>query len=119
MTDKRKIGRLGEEAAALYLIKKGYTIRERNYWLPIGEIDIIAIDKDGCTVFVEVKTRKNSDYGYASEFVDAKKQQKLTRTAEAYCGRDIYMRFDIIEVYYKLTDNRMQITEINHIENAF
>ena len=51
--------------------------------------------------------------------MDAKKQQKLTRTAEAYCGRDIYMRFDIIEVYYKLTDNRMQITEINHIENAF
>lgn len=119
MMDKRKIGAAGEEAAARYLVRKGYAIRERNFRLTVGELDIVAIDKDGCTVFVEVKTRKNADYGYPSQFVDRKKQQKLKLTAEMYCDRDIYMRFDVIEVYYELRDNVMYIKEINHIENAF
>ena len=29
------------------------------------------------------------------------------------------MRFDIIEVYYSIENNRMIINEINHIEDAF
>ena len=119
MTDKRKIGEMGEEAAARYLVRKGYVIRDRNFRLRMGELDIVAVDKDGCTVFIEVKTRKNADYGYPSQFVDRKKQQRLKRTAEIYCGKDMYMRFDIIEVYYELRDNIMYIKEINHIENAF
>ena len=119
MMDTRNIGAMGEEAAARYLVRKGYVIRDRNFRLRVGELDIVAIDKDGCTVFVEVKTRKNDDYGYPSQFVNRKKQQRLKRTAEIYCGRDIYMRFDIIEVYYELRNNIMYIMEINHIENAF
>ena len=117
--DKTKIGRIGEDAAARYLMKKGYLICERNYRLRFGELDIIAMSEDGCTVFVEVKTRKNYDFGYASEFVNRKKQQKLRRAAELYAGRDIYMRFDIIEVYYEISDDRIFIKEINHIEDAF
>ena len=117
--DSNRIGKLGEDAAVEYLLGKGYLICERNYRLRLGEIDIIAMSEDGCTVFVEVKTRKNYDFGYASEFVDTKKQQKLKRTAELYAGRDIYMRFDIIEVYYEIQDNEMIIKEINHIEDAF
>ena len=119
MTETGRIGRLGEDAAARGLIKKGYIILERNFRLKTGEIDIVAMDKDGCTVFIEVKTRKNADFGYACEFVDRKKQQKLIRTAEFYCGRDVYMRFDIIEVYYELSESGIKIKEINHIENAF
>ena len=114
-----KIGELGENAAAEYLMKKGYLICERNYRLRSGELDIVAMSDDGCTVFVEVKTRKNYDFGYASEFVNRKKQQKLRRVAELYAGRDIYMRFDIIEVYYEIRDDRIFIKEINHIEDAF
>ena len=119
MIDKRRIGEMGEEAAARYLVRNGYVIRDRNFRLRLGELDIVALDKDGCTVFIEVKTRKNTDFGYPSQFVDRKKQQRLKQTAEIYCGRDIYMRFDIIEVYYELRDNVMYIKEINHIENAF
>ncbi|MBR0365866.1 MAG: YraN family protein [Clostridia bacterium] len=119
MTDTLNIGKFGEDAAAEYLARHGFVILDRNLRFKVGELDIVALDKDGCTVFVEVKTRKNADYGYASEFVDRNKQKKLIRAAEFYSGRDIYMRFDIIEVYYKLCDNKMIVTEINHIENAF
>ena len=104
--EKRDIGIAGENAACAYLSKK-------------GEIDIIAMDRDGCRVFVEVKTRKNRNYGNASEFVDYRKQEKIRRTALAYCGGECYMRFDIIEVYYHLVGDSMKIDEINHIEEAF
>ncbi len=117
--DKREIGIAGENSACAYLSKKGYLIENRNYRLPIGEIDIIAMDKDGCRVFVEVKTRKNRSFGNASEFVDYRKQEKIRRTAMAYTGGDGYMRFDIVEVYYKMAGDRMIIEEINHIEDAF
>lgn len=117
--DKRTIGIAGENAACAFLSKKGYLIERRNFRLPCGEIDIIAMDTDGCRVFVEVKTRKNRDFGNASEFVDYRKQEKIRKTAMAYCGGDGYLRFDIVEVYYSIEDNRMIIDEINHIEDAF
>lgn len=118
--DKTAIGNNGEEAAAQYLKRHGYTVIERNFRLRVGELDIVARDsRDGCLVFVEVKTRKNDAYGFPCEFVTKKKQQRLIRTAELYCGMDIYMRFDIIEVYYEIRENIMYITKINHIEDAF
>ncbi len=54
-TEKRKIGDVGEEVACKYLAKKGYSIIERNYWKPWGEIDIIA-EKPEFISFVEVKS---------------------------------------------------------------
>ncbi len=117
--EKREIGMAGENAACAYLSRKGYLIENRNFRLNFGEIDIIAMDKDGCRVFVEVKTRKNRKFGNASEFVDYRKQEKIRNTAFVYCGGETYMRFDVIEVYYHLEGDRMRIDEINHIEDAF
>lgn len=117
--DKREIGIAGENAACAFLSKKGYLIENRNFRLPFGEIDIIAMDMDGCRVFVEVKTRKNNKFGNVSEFVDYRKQERIRKTAFAYCGGETYMRFDIVEVYYHTENDRMFIDEINHIEDAF
>ncbi|MBQ7976794.1 MAG: YraN family protein [Clostridia bacterium] len=115
MTDKQKIGRLGEDAACEYLRSKGYRVIQKNFLCKTGEIDVICI-KDGCTVFVEVKTRKNSNYGTAAEFVDYRKQQKIKRAAMYYIkNADADMRFDVVEVYH----NNGVVVEINHIENAF
>lgn len=114
------IGTLGEDAAANYLRKKGYIIKKRNFRLKTGEIDIIAADPNGCTVFVEVKARKGTAYGNPSEFVDRRKQEKIRRTALIYMRTDqADMRFDIIEVLYKVIGDTPRITKINHIENAF
>ncbi len=54
-SEKRKIGDLGEGISCNYLKNKGFSIIDRNYWKPWGEIDIIA-SKKGVIHFVEVKT---------------------------------------------------------------
>jgi putative endonuclease len=61
-TEKRKKGDAGEAVACKYLENKGYFVKERNYWKPWGEIDIIS-QKGGILKFIEVKTvtRENPD----------------------------------------------------------
>ena len=115
MSYNQEIGNIGEAAACEFLIRAGYKIIQRNFRCKTGEIDIIAL-QNGCTVFVEVKTRKNTNYGYAAEFVDYRKQLKVKRAAMYFLkSRDVDMRFDVIEVYH----DRGKVTEINHIEDAF
>ena len=117
--NNKEIGAFGEDAACEYLEDNDYEILERNFSLKTGEIDIIA-EKDGCTVFIEVKTRKNNLYGEPSEAVDWKKQRHIRNTALLYIKSvDADMRFDIIEVFYKNSTNGLEVAEINHIRNAF
>lgn len=118
MTTK-EIGDFGEEKACEYLEKNGMTVLKRNFYCRGGEIDIIA--KDGDTiVFAEVKTRLSKEYGTPAEFVDFKKQEKITATALYYLGNDdTDMRFDVIEVMYTMRGDAPCVTEINHIKSAF
>lgn len=115
----KEIGNFGEDKACDFLEKQGMTVLKRNFYARCGEIDIIA--KDGETiVFAEVKTRLSKEYGSPSEFVDYRKQEKIIQTALYYLGNDdIDMRFDVIEVMYKLFGGVMTVTEINHIKSAF
>ena len=118
MTTK-EIGDFGEDAACRYLQGNGMEIIGRNFRIRGGEIDIIA--RDGrTTVFVEVKTRKSSEYGNPCEFVNYRKRQKLIKTALFYLGRDdVQMRFDVVEVLYDMHFGKMYAKTINHIKNAF
>ena len=93
------IGASGEETAVKILKKNGYEIIERNYRTRQGEIDIIA--KDGeYTCFVEVKFRKNDDFGDPGDFIDERKRQKIIKTAQYYAVKngiyDTPMRFDAV-----------------------
>jgi len=93
-------GREGEELAAKFLQEKGYNILETNWRFRHKEIDIIAI-RDDEIVFVEVKTRKNTDFGYPEEAVDYNKQKHLIDAAEAYMidkNLDLNARFDVISI---------------------
>ena len=65
-TLKRRIGDIGEEVVCKYLVNKGYVVRERNYWKPWGEIDIVA-EKPEFISFVEVKTVSRSKNGGEGE----------------------------------------------------
>jgi putative endonuclease len=109
-------GKSGEELVRVYLKNKGYIILESNYRNKIGEIDIIAKDKD-ILVFIEVKTRTSTNYGYAFEAVDYRKQRKIINTSMVYIKyknfKNTQIRYDIIEVYLQ---NQIKI---NHLENAF
>ncbi len=112
-------GKWGEALAAEYLRRKKYKTVAMNYKSRFGEIDIIAENKKEL-VFVEVKLRKNSDFGAPCEFVTERKQEKIRRTAEAYLAEsdfDKLMRFDVIEIY--APKGISEEYTINHIENAF
>ena len=115
MSEKRKIGNLGEQEVVTYLKTKGYKILARNFLKPYGEVDIIAM-KDDIVCFIEVKTRKNTRYGTPREAVNYYKQQRIIKASQAYMIEnkltDYLMRFDVAEV---LVESR----KINLIENAF
>lgn len=51
-----EIGKIGEDRACKFLIKKCYEILGRNYRQKFGEIDIVARGPDRTLVFIEVKT---------------------------------------------------------------
>lgn len=94
-------GKFGEALAERFLRDKGYQIISVNWRYRYWEVDILAKDKD-ILVFVEVKSRKRSDFGYPADFVDEKKQRNLIQAAEAYIelvNYDGEIRFDIISVF--------------------
>lgn len=110
MTNNKRIGNLGEQLAADFLIKNGYTVLERNYRTPYGELDIIAKDTD-TVIFVEVKTRSSARFGTGFEAITAKKQSTLLKCAAHYAetnALDCPMRIDAVEIML----DTMQITHL-------
>lgn len=116
LVNNLKTGLFGEKKAVDYLINKNYNILQKNFRTNIGEIDIIA-EKDDVIAFIEVKTRKNENYGYPYESVTSSKQRKIIKSALAYIKLNSItnkqFRFDIIEIFL---DGEGRI---NHIEDAF
>ncbi len=114
-------GQCGEDAAAGYLKKKGYKIIERNYRNKIGEIDIIAKNKENL-IFVEVKTRSSDKFGTPAEAVTYYKRQRIINCAGWYLAKnptDLNIRFDIIEVYGKFDGSNFSFEKLNHFEQVF
>lgn len=100
MAHKDVVGRTGESIAADHLTAAGYRIITRNWRCPIGELDIVA-ERDGTTVFVEVKTRTGRGYGHPLEAITATKLARLRRLAAAWCaehGPVAHIRLDAIAV---------------------
>jgi putative endonuclease len=115
----KSLGQRGEEEAARYLKRKGYRILARHVDLPLGELDIIAVD--GRTiVFVEVKTRTSADAGHPSEAIDVRKEQRMTQAALAYLKRNGLLkysaRFDVVAITWPAGGRR---PVIEHYQNAF
>lgn len=117
-------GRIGEDAAARYLLLHGYRIYERNFVSGKNEIDIIAAKKN-TYVFCEVKSRVQNygdepSFGRPAAAVNAAKQKNLFAAATTFEGRhrreDMFYRFDVIEVY--LTP-QYKVSHICHMEDAF
>ena len=119
-TDKKLLGRWGEEQAAAYLRSKGWKIVGMNYSTRFGEIDVIAENRR-YLAFVEVKLRKDDRFAAAREFVTQTKQERLRLAAEGWLAGNPTKkqpRFDVIEVYAPQgRDTREPIIE--HFENAF
>lgn len=108
---RHTFGRRGEDAAAEFLRRRGFEILARNVRTAFGEIDAVALDGE-VIVFVEVKARRG---GGGLEAVDARKQRRLTRLAQAFLARAGWLgraaRFDVVAV---ASDGAC-----THVANAF
>lgn len=113
---KNTFGKRGEIIAVNYLKNKGYNILETNYKNKVGEIDIIAMDKN-YIVFVEVKTRMSRFFGDPLEAVDERKQYKIRSVASGYLLQkhktEANCRFDVVSVLGSGDD------DVRHIIDAF
>jgi len=95
-----KIGALGEELAAEYLLKAGFTIRDRNWSDGRREIDIVA-ERNGVLHIVEVKCRKRAGLTLPEEAMTVRKFGLLQQAAANYIethGLDLDVQFDLVAV---------------------
>ena len=116
MEEKHILGKKGEIIAKDYLLKKSYSILEKNWRYLKAEIDLI-VQKDDFIIFVEVKTRSSNNYGAPESFVSDKQQKMIINAANEYIMKnDIEReaRFDIISI---IISNKSE--DIKHIEGAF
>ena len=119
MANHNDLGKWGEDTAAEYLMRKGYTIMERDWQSGHRDLDIIALTEDGeVCVFVEVKTRRNQQFMEPVNAVDYQKIRNLQKAANHYVKYrhiDCDIRFDIISIVG--TPDTEPVIE--HIEDAF
>lgn len=121
----RHLGKLGEKYIENFLSAKNYQIIVTNYHARIGEIDIIALDRENPAkiqlVFIEVKTRKNTLFGGPLETITYQKKQKLIKTTLHFLSNNpkfshYIWRVDLIGLELQ-QDNRLK--NIVHLKNIF
>jgi len=132
-TSSQVLGAWGEDRAAEYLGERGHSVIERNVRTPFGEIDIVTRHKlpaDGNTgrknnapesmiVFVEVKTRSSTEFGFPEQAVNSRKKAHMFASAQAYLQDHPELeddwRVDVVAVYRSRSGRP---PEIIHFENA-
>ena len=99
--DRKSLGAAGEDAAAAFLKKSGFTILSRNYTCRRGEIDIIALD-GRIVCFIEVKTRGPDPLLPPERNVTPAKKRRIRSVARHYLQSrrllDSVCRFDVVSV---------------------
>lgn len=115
---RQNLGQWGENIAAEFLARQGYSIVARNARTAYGEIDLVARQGD-VTVFAEVKTRSNSVFGYPEEAITPRKREHLIESSQAYLQEHPELsgdwRIDVIAI--QRFDHQKEPL-IEHFENA-
>lgn len=109
-------GRRAEQAAAQYYQEQGFSVVDRNHRYRRAEIDLI-VEKEDLLVFVEVKARSSSQFGFPENFVSPAQQARVCVVAEHYIAeRNWHMRirFDIIAIV-----KQAEGWQLTHFEDAF
>lgn len=109
----KDVGDAGEKQACDYLTRKGYKLLAKKFQTKYGEIDLIM--EDGPTlVFVEVKKRRDDQYGPPEEALTPIKKGHIIRSAMIYVKRvrtvERMIRFDVVTI---------DGAGIRHYEDAF
>ena len=110
-------GKFGEKIAERFLVSRGFSILNRNFRAPFGEIDLVA-ERDGCIVFLEVKTRTSERFGSPLSSITETKQKHILKNCRYYLKRydlcDGPCRIDAIAI--KL-DARGKLQSLRHVRN--
>jgi len=116
---RRLFGTKAERAAASFLKRARYRILAKNVRLPMGELDLIALDGE-VIVFAEVRSTASGDIHRPAESVDAVKQKKLSELAVAFLQKHRLLgrtcRFDVLAVSWPPGTKE---PVIEHFVNAF
>lgn len=117
MMQNKELGKKGEEVALRFLKKNGYRILERNYVCKLGEIDIIAKEKETLT-FIEVKTRTSTFFGPPQLAVTPSKQMQLSKAALYFLKEkrleNVKARFDVMAILLEQKGEKIEL-----IKDAF
>jgi putative endonuclease len=120
LDSRPQTGRAAEDLAASLLQKAGFTIVERNWRRPQGELDIVAADGGTC-VFVEVRSRTGTELGHPLESVTPAKRAQVIRAARLYLAEAASpasaYRFDVVAVTFD-PEGRAP-PEVLHLPGAF
>lgn len=136
-TQKQIVGQKGEDEAVKYLKNKGFTVLDRNYLKPWGELDIVA-KKGDWLYFVEVKTvtrqevfevglqvprspTSNPDSYEPEDNIHPWKIKRLSRAINTYLlekkiDDEADWQIDSIAVYL---NSRGELLKIEHLEDIF
>ncbi len=108
--ERQRFGTESERLAEEFLKGKGWTILDRHYTNRYGELDLVAQDGHE-VVFVEVKARRTSEFGYPEESVTAQKIRKIALAANAYLQRHKLVaqpfRVDVIAIEWTVAPPRI------------
>ncbi len=116
---KLRLGAWGENLAAEYLVRRGYSCLAKNVRVGAKEIDLV-MEHDDLIVFVEVKTRATDTFGRPEAAVRKSKQQHLIEAAWGYLAQidrlQTAWRYDVIAI--EATKER-EVIRIDHYPAAF
>lgn len=114
---RRELGQRSERTAEDFLQRQRYAILARNYRCRLGEIDLIAQERD-ILVFVEVRSHTSERFGDSLESITLRKQRQIAKAALDYVMRHRIenrpFRFDVIGILWDGDTPR-----ISHVKNAF
>jgi putative endonuclease len=134
-SETQKIGEIGENVAAKFLMKHNFTILERNYTKKWGEIDIIA-EKNKKLYFIEVKSvsRETLDVFVPKSYNDSDeryqhrpednmhpwKLKRLSRTIQTYIlskkvPDDQEWQVDLLVVYLDINNKKAKVKVVSDI----
>lgn len=114
----RQLGNEAEDLACAYLEAKDWIVLDRNYFFQKAEVDIVATDRN-YIIFIEVKMRSGTYFGYPEEHVTPAKEKNIKNAAEAWIYErkmeTAVVRFDVISIIQKGNE----APKITHFEDAF
>ncbi len=119
-SEKQKIGEVGENIAVKFLMKRGFSIIDRNYTKKWGELDIVSEYKNKIH-FIEVKSvtdyewqRCMIDTWRAEDNMHPWKLKRISRTIQTYLlskkiPDEKEWQLDLLVVYLDLQNKKARI----------